>query len=114
MLQTISDFFISPALAQAAQPQQPSLIASMLPLLLIVVIFWLLIIRPQMKRTRQHREMVQALRVGDEIVTAGGLLGKITEVGESFVRVELADGVTVAVQKQSVAQLVPKGTLKSL
>ncbi len=109
MLEFLSSFLISPAYAQAAG-DQPSVLASVLPLVFIVVIFWLLIIRPQMKRTKQHRELISNLAVGDEIVTAGGLLGRVTAVGDSFLKLHLADGVTVIVQKHSVAQVVPKGT----
>lgn len=113
MLQFLSDLLISPAHAQAAA-EQPGVLASILPLVFIVVIFWLLIIRPQMKRNKQHRELIAALSVGDEIVTAGGLLGRVTAVGDSFVKVHLAEGVTVALQKHSVAQVVPKGTLDAV
>lgn len=109
MLQNLSDFLISPAMAQAAG-EQPSLLGSLLPLVFIVVIFWLLIIRPQMKRNKQHRELVTGLATGDEVVTAGGLLGKITEVGDSFIAVEVAGDTTVKLQKSSVSQVVPKGT----
>ncbi|MFU8877373.1 MAG: preprotein translocase subunit YajC [Wenzhouxiangellaceae bacterium] len=113
MIEWISDLLISPAMAQAAA-EQPSMWASLLPLLFIVVIFWLLIIRPQMKRTKQHRELVASLSVGDEIVSAGGLLGKVTEVGDNFIQVQLADGVQVKMQKSSVGQVVPKGTFDSV
>ncbi|NBD96081.1 MAG: preprotein translocase subunit YajC [Gammaproteobacteria bacterium] len=107
------DFLISSAMAQDAAQQAPSMISSLLPLILIVVIFWFLLIRPQMKRNKQHRELVAGLSAGDEVVTAGGMLGKITEVGESFVDLELADGVVIKVQRHSVAQVVPKGTIDS-
>lgn len=107
------DFLISSALAQDASGQAPSMLGSLLPLILIVVIFWFLLIRPQMKRNKQHRELVAALSAGDEVVTAGGMLGTITEVGESFVSVELTEGVVIKVQKHSVAQVVPKGTIDS-
>ncbi|HSH27278.1 MAG TPA: preprotein translocase subunit YajC [Wenzhouxiangella sp.] len=107
------DFLISSALAQDAAGQAPSMLGSLLPLILIVVIFWFLLIRPQMKRNKQHRELVAALSAGDEVVTAGGMLGKITEVGESFVSVELTEGVIIKVQKHSVAQVMPKGTIDS-
>ncbi|MDT8438223.1 MAG: preprotein translocase subunit YajC [Wenzhouxiangellaceae bacterium] len=110
MLHDLSNLLISPALAQAAGPEQPSLLASLLPLVFIVVIFWLLIIRPQMKRNKQHRELVAGLTVGDEVVSAGGLLAKVTAVGDNFIEVQLADGVIVRMQKSSVAQVVPKGT----
>ena len=109
MLETLSEFLIPSAMAQAAG-EQPSLLGSLLPLVFIIVIFWLLIIRPQMKRNKQHRELVSSLTVGDEIVTAGGLLGKITEVGDSFIAVELASGTSVKLQRASVSQVVPKGT----
>lgn len=106
------DFLIASAMAQDAA-EAPSAMPSIIMLVLIVVIFWFLLIRPQMKRNKEHRELVAGLSKGDEIVTAGGLLGRITEVGESFVTVELADNLIVKVQKQSVAQVVPKGTVKS-
>lgn len=113
MLQTLFDVLIPSAMAQQAGAEAPSMLGSLLPLVFIVVIFWLLIIRPQMKRNKQHRELVTSLEVGDEVVTSGGLLGRITEVGESFIAVELADDVTVKVQKHSVSQVVPKGTFES-
>jgi len=112
MLEFFSELLIPSAMAQAAG-EQPSVLASILPLVFIVVIFWLLIIRPQMKRTKQHRELVSNLAVDDEIVSAGGLLGKVTEVGDNFIKVELADGVLVKMQKSSVGQVVPKGTFDS-
>ena len=107
------DFFIASAMAQDATADAPSMLGTFIPLILIIVIFWFLLIRPQMKRNKEHRELVSSLSVGDEVVTAGGLLGKITQVGESFVNVELANNVEVRVQKHSVAQVVPKGTIDS-
>ena len=79
--------------------------------ILILVVFYFLFIRPQQKRVKEHRQMVSELKEGDEVVTSGGLAGQITEVDESFVRVRIADDVIVRVQKQSVATLLPKGTL---
>ncbi|WP_425451382.1 preprotein translocase subunit YajC [Wenzhouxiangella sediminis] len=111
--ETPMDFLISSAMAQDAAQQAPSMLSSLLPLILIVVIFWFLLIRPQMKRNKQHRELVAGLSAGDEVVTAGGMLGKITEVGESFVSLELTDGVVIKLQRHSVAQVVPKGTIDS-
>jgi preprotein translocase subunit YajC len=84
----------------------------LLPLVLIFVVFYFLLIRPQTKRAKEHKEMVGKLQSGDEIVTTGGLLGRITEVGDNFVSLEVADGVTIKVQKFQVAQLMPKGTIK--
>ncbi|MEM7054421.1 MAG: preprotein translocase subunit YajC [Pseudomonadota bacterium] len=109
----LHDWIIPSAVAQSAAQPAANPMGSIIMFVVIIAIFWLLIIRPQMKRNKQHRELVGALAVGDEVVTAGGLLGRITEVGDSFLNVELADGVTVKLQKQSVAQVVPKGTIKS-
>jgi preprotein translocase subunit YajC len=108
------NFFISDAMAQAGQAAQPDPWVSLLPLILIFVIFWFLIIRPQTKRAKQHREMVAAIKVGDEIVTQGGVLGRVTEVGDAFVSVEIADQVRVRLQRHMVGQVMPKGTIESL
>jgi preprotein translocase subunit YajC len=86
---------------------------SFLPLIIIFVVFYLLLIRPQMRRAKEHKKMVETLAKGDEVVTSGGLLGRITEVGDNFLSVEIADGVQVKVQKPAVAAVVPKGTMKS-
>jgi len=110
-------FFISDAMAEGAAaagaPPADGGLIGMLPLLLIFVLFYFMLIRPQAKRAKEHKQMVESLAKGDEIVTQGGLLGKITEVGESFLSVKIADGVEVKVQRQSVSTLVPKGTIKS-
>lgn len=105
------DFFISSAYAQDAAPQAG--LMSFLPLIIIFVIFYFLLIRPQMKRAKEHKNLVAALSVGDEVVTNGGLLGKITKVSESFVTVEVADNVKIKLQKHAVASVMPKGTIKS-
>ena len=83
-------------------------------MLVLFAILYFLMIRPQMKRARQHREMVAALRAGDEVVTNGGLLGRVRNVGDSFLLLELAHGTEVKVQKHAVANIVPKGTFKTL
>lgn len=108
------DWFISSANAQAAgaAPGGNPLL-QMLPLVLIFVVFYFLLIRPQAKRAKEHKAMVAALGVGDEVVTNGGILGKITETGEQFLTVEIAAGVQVKVQRHTVTNVVPKGTLKS-
>ena len=106
------DFFISDAMAQAASGGQPGGFMSLLPLILIFVVFYFLLIRPQMKRQKEHKNMVAALAKGDEIVTQGGLLGRITDVGETFLTVELADGVSVKLQRHAVGAVMPKGTVK--
>jgi preprotein translocase subunit YajC len=84
-----------------------------LPLIAIFVIFYFLIIRPQNKKQKEHREMVAALSAGDEIVTAGGILGKVTAVGEQFLDVEIAGNVTVKLQRHTVSAVLPKGSVKS-
>ncbi|TVQ35674.1 MAG: preprotein translocase subunit YajC [Wenzhouxiangella sp.] len=106
------DFLIASAMAQDAA-QQPSAMPSLIMFGLLIIIFWFLLIRPQMKRNKEHRELVSSLSAGDEVITAGGMLGRITDVGESFVKVELADKLTIRVQKHSIAQVVPKGTIDS-
>jgi preprotein translocase subunit YajC len=106
------DFFISPAWAQAAGGQSDPLLG-FLPLVAIFVLFYFLLIRPQSKRQKEHRQMVEALASGDEVVTGGGVLGQVVEVGEQFVNVKVAEGVTLKVQKHTIATVMPKGTMKS-
>jgi preprotein translocase subunit YajC len=105
------DFFITPAWAQAAGSTAGTL-GTILPLVLIFVVFYFLLIRPQTKRAKEHREMVGKLAAGDEVVTNGGILGRISEVGEHFITLEVASQVAIRVQKVQIAQLVPKGTFK--
>ena len=108
------DFLINSAYAQAAggAPGSPSLINFALPVLLLVV-FYFLLIRPQSKRAKEQQEMLSKVAVGDEIATAGGILGKVTEVGDQFLSVDIADGVNIKLQKFQVAKVLPKGTVKS-
>jgi preprotein translocase subunit YajC len=107
----ILDFFIASAHAQDASTQGG--LMSFLPLIVIFVIFYFLLIRPQMKRSKEHRKLVAELSTGAEVVTNGGLLGRITRVDESFVTVEFADKVEIKVQKNAIASVMPKGTIKS-
>ena len=107
-------FFISDALAAAPAEAQPDALMTFLPLILIFVVFYFLLIRPQTKRAKEHKQMVEGLAKGDEVVTNGGLLGRITAVGENFVQLQIADNVEVRVQKQAVANLMPKGASKEL
>lgn len=85
-----------------------------LPIILMFVVLWFVMIRPQMKRAKEHKAMVDALQKGDEVVTQGGLAGRIAKVGENYISLEVAEGVEVAVQKPAVGTILPKGTLKSL
>ncbi len=106
---------ISDAWAQAA-PGAGGAPGQMTPLLMVVaffVVFYFLLFRPQQKRAKEHQNLVAKLSAGDEIVTSGGLLGRVTDVGDTFVTLEIADGVRVKVQKVQITSLMPKGTLKS-
>jgi len=105
------DFLIANAYAQDASAQGG--LMGFLPLILIFAVFYFMLIRPQMKRAKEHRKMVSELSKGDEVVTNGGLLGRITELGDSFVTVELADEVVIKLQRQAVATVMPKGTISS-
>jgi preprotein translocase subunit YajC len=107
------DWLIPSAWAQAAGGAQPNALMQLLPLILIFVVFYFLLIRPQAKRAKEHKAMVAALAVGDEVVTSGGILGKVTEAGEQFLTVEVAEGVRVKVQRHTVSTVLPKGTMKS-
>ena len=106
------DFFITPAWAQAAGGSTAGTLGTILPLVLIFVVFYFLLIRPQTKRAKEHREMVGKLAAGDEVVTNGGVLGRINEVGENFVTLQVSSGVAIQVQRIQIAQLMPKGTFK--
>ncbi len=106
------EFFVNNAWA-AAEPQSAGLI-SFLPLIFLFAVFYFMLIRPQMKQAKQHKQLVAGLAKGDEIVTSGGLLGKIKEVGDNFIVVEIARETEIKVQKQAVSAVMPKGTLKTL
>jgi preprotein translocase subunit YajC len=107
-------FFISDALAQAAPGQQADPLMSFLPLIILFVIFYFLLIRPQQKKAKEHREMVSAMKKGDEIVTQGGIVGKVMDVSDGFLTVEIADNVQIKLQNHAVSTVLPKGTIKSL
>ncbi len=109
----ISSAFAQTAPAAAGGDAQTSLM-SMLPLLLMFVVLYFVMIRPQMKKAKEHRAMVDALAKGDEVVIGGGMLGRITKVGDSYVAVEVAPDTEVQVQRMSVVQVLPKGTIKAL
>ncbi len=106
------DFLLQAAhAAEGGGAQGGSPMMSLLFPILILVLFYFLFIRPQQKRMKEHRQMVSELKEGDEVVTNGGLAGEITDVGDSFVTVSVAQGVEVRVQKQAISSLLPKGTL---
>jgi len=104
--------FISNAYAQAAGDGASSSLMSLLPLVLMFVVLYFIMIRPQMKRQKEHKSMVEALAKGDEVVTSGGMLGRVSKMGETYLHIEVANGVELQVQRSSVVQVLPKGTLK--
>ena len=106
-------FIINDALAQSAD-SSTSGILSFLPLIVLFAVFYFLLIRPQQKKAKQHKNMVGALKKGDEIITNGGVLAKIIDVGESFLTCEIAEKVEVKIQSHAVSTVLPKGTIKSL
>ena len=89
-------------------------VMQLLPMILMFVVLWFLMIRPQMKKAKEHKALLAGLAKGDEVVTQGGIVGKVTKVGENYVSVEIAEGTEVVVQKPSIGLVLPKGTLKSL
>ncbi len=109
-------FFISDAIAETGQAaaQQPNMISALLPFIILFAVFYFLLIRPQSKRAKEHKKMVEAIGKGDEVITNGGLVGKITAVSEQYATVELAEGVQVKVQKSAINAVLPKGTIKSI
>ena len=108
--------FISNAYAQTAgaQPGLANSMTTFLPLILMFVVMYFLMIRPQQKRAKEQKAMMEALAKGDEVVTIGGILGKVSKVTEQHVTIEVASGTEVVVQKHAVSSLLPKGTLKGL
>ncbi len=106
--------FISSAYAQTASAagSTQGTLMSLLPLVLMFVVLYFVMIRPQMKKQKEHKAMIEALAKGDEVVTAGGMLGKVSKLGEAYIGVELAAGVEVQLQRSAVVQVLPKGTIK--
>ncbi|HSW52669.1 MAG TPA: preprotein translocase subunit YajC [Sulfuricaulis sp.] len=111
------NFLISDALAEApaaaGAPAQGSPFMTLIMLGVLFAAFYFILIRPQAKRAKEHKAMVAALAKGDEVVTAGGVLGKVTELGEGYITVDIAKGVEIKVQRQAVQTVLPKGTIKS-
>ena len=111
---SLLDFLISPAAAQAAAPgAAPRPIPSVVMMVAVFGIMYFLMIRPQMKRAKEHRELTSKLAKGDEVITNGGIAGRVDDLGENFITVEIAEGVRVKLQRAAIAAVLPKGTLKS-
>ena len=106
--------FISSAFAQAPSTGGDAGLMGFLPIILMFVLLYFLMIRPQMKRAKEQRAMIEALQKGDEVITAGGVLGRISKMGEAYVTIEIAPNTEVSVQKAAVQTVLPKGTLKSI
>jgi preprotein translocase subunit YajC len=107
------DFFISPAFAAEAGQSSPGLAELAFPIILLVL-FYFMLIRPQSKRAKEHRTMQEALAKGDEVVTDGGLMGKITAINDNAITVQIAENIEVKVRRESINSVMPKGTLKKL
>lgn len=106
--------FISNAYAEAAAPAQSASIMDFLPLIALVVVFYFLVLRPQSKRAKEHKAMVEALQRGDEVITTGGEVGRINKVYEVYVGVEIAENVEVIIMKSAIQSVLPKGTIKAI
>lgn len=109
------DLLISPAYAQAA-PAAPGggLMSTLLFPILLLVVMYFIMVRPQMKRAKEHRSMLEKLSKGDEVITSGGIAGTVRDIGDSFISIEVSDNVLLRVQKGAIGHVLPKGTLKSL
>ena len=103
------------AFAQTAAPAQQGMDwVGLMPLVLLFVLLYFLMIRPQMKRAKEHKSMTEALQKGDEVITGGGVLGRITKVGDNYVTLQIAENVEIQVQKAAIQTMLPKGTIKSV
>ncbi len=108
----ISSAFAQTAPAAAAGGDMQSTLMNMLPILVMFGVLYLVMIRPQMKKQKEHKSMIESIVKGDEVVTAGGFLGRVSKLGDAFISVELATGVEVQMQRSAVVQVLPKGTMK--
>jgi len=107
------DLLIAPAHAQAAPAAGGSMLSTLLLPIVFIAVMYFLMIRPQMKRQKEHKAMLDKLNRGDEVITNGGIAGTVVEIGDNFVTVEIASGVVVRIQRGAIGNVLPKGTLKS-
>ena len=108
-------FFISDAIAQSAGGQSGGFdFTAILPLIIMFGIFYFLLIRPQQKKAKEHKNLVAALKKGDEVITNGGLLAKVTDVGDNFLTCQIAENVEIKIQSHAISTVLPKGTIKAL
>jgi len=108
----ISNAFAQAAPAAAQDPM--STFTSLLPMILMFIVLWFLMIRPQMKRAKEHKALLEGLQKNDEVLTQGGIVGKVTQISDGYVHVEVAPNTQIVVQKQAIGAVLPKGTLKSI
>lgn len=113
-MSSVLDFLISPALAEAAGEQGEIGVMGLLFPVMLVGLFYIMLVRPQSKKAKQHRIMQEGLAKGDEVVTDGGLMGKILHIGDNAITVQLAENLEVKVRRESINAVMPKGTLKQL
>lgn len=113
-MENIFNLLVSEAVAQDGSASGGDMLQALFFPILLLVVFYFLLIRPQQKRAKEHKLMVESLKKGDEVVTSGGMLGKILEVGENFILVDAGEGIQLKVQRQAVSAVMPKGTVKSL
>lgn len=113
-MMSISNLFISNAHAEGAATAAGGSIMDFLPLVAMVAVFYFLVLRPQMKRSKETKVMMAALQKGDEVVTTGGVLGRVEKVVDGYVSVEVAEGIKLTVQKGAIQTVLPKGTIKSV
>jgi preprotein translocase subunit YajC len=111
---SISNLLISNAYADGAAPASTAGIMDFIPLIGLALVFYFLVLRPQMKRAKEMKVMMAALQKGDEIVTSGGVMGRVAKVGDGFISVEVAEGINLNIQKSAIQTVLPKGTLKSM
>jgi preprotein translocase subunit YajC len=109
----MSNWMISNAYAEGAAAASGGGVMDFLPLAGLALVFYFMILRPQQTRMKEQKSMLSALQKGDEIVTTGGALGRVTKVGENYVSVDIADGLIIQIQKSAVQTVLPKGTIKS-
>ncbi len=110
---SLLDLLISPAAAQAAAAPAGGGFGPLIMIAVMFVVMWFLMIRPQMKRQKEHREMLTKLSKGDEVITNGGIAGRVDDIGDNFITVEIADNIKIKLQKNAITAVLPKGTLKS-
>lgn len=110
---SLLDFFISPAAAQSVAAPAAGGFGPLIMIAVMFVVMWFLMIRPQMKRQKEHRELISKLSKGDEIITSGGIAGRVDDLGDNFITVEIADNTKIKLQRNAITAVLPKGTLKS-